>query len=265
MTPDHLAQLPYTKACLKEALRLFPPAPGFSLSPSGDQPTLVCNRWLFTPDDRCVILLDHLHRDPDIWGPDAEEYVPERMLDETFNKLPPHCYKPFGHSSRACIGSEFALQEATMATAILMQRFDFSLVDPSWTMQTKQTAVLKPANLFMHAKLRRGADVVSLQRDLFHGSSGSSGSGPGPGSGASTLYPRDEVNSVGNAELRPMSVFVGSNTGTCDSLADRLAVSARQRGFRCVVKPLNEAVDGIPRGQPVVFVSSTHYEGQPPG
>lgn len=93
MTPDHVAQLPYIRACLKESLRLFPPAPGFSLSPEGDQPTVVGGRWLFQPDDCCVILLDGLHRDPEIYGEDANEFRPERMLDENFNKLPPHCYK----------------------------------------------------------------------------------------------------------------------------------------------------------------------------
>lgn len=143
-----------------------------------------------------------------------------------------------------------------MATAILMQKLEFSFVDPEWKMTTKQTAVLKPHNLFMHAKLRGGADVVSLQRDLFHGSGDSS-------SGASTLYPGEEAN--GDGALQPMSIFYGSNTGTCESLAERLAVFARQRGFKCTVKALNEAVDRIPIGQPVIFVSSTHYEGQPPG
>lgn len=139
------------------------------------------------------------------------------------------------------------MQEAIMATAMLMQKFDFKLRDFDWKMTVKQTATLKPHNLFMYAKLRPGLDILSLQRDFFH-----------IGSEAVAL-PREKTD-----ELQPMSIFFGSNTGTCQSLADRLATSALQRGFRCTVKPLNEAVENIPHN-PVVFISSTHYEGHPPG
>lgn len=143
------------------------------------------------------------------------------------------------------------MQEAIMATAMLMQKFDFTLVDPNWQMKVKQTATLKPRDLFMHAKLRPGGDVLSLQRDLFHGVS----------SAASTLYQKEEQT----GELQPMSIFFGSNTGTCEGLAERLATSALQRGYQSTIKPLNEGVDAVPIGDPVIFISSSHYEGQPPG
>jgi len=46
------------------------------------------------------VLLDQVHRDPKVWGPDAEEFKPERMAPELFAKLPPNSWKPFGNGSR---------------------------------------------------------------------------------------------------------------------------------------------------------------------
>ncbi|KAH9905667.1 flavoprotein-like protein [Xylariomycetidae sp. FL2044] len=62
-----------------------------------------------------------------------------------------------------------------------------------------------------------------------------------------------------------MSIFFGSNTGTCQGLADRLVATALQHGFTCTTQPLNDAVGGLPITHPVVILSSTHYEGLPPG
>ncbi|KAH9905666.1 cytochrome P450 [Xylariomycetidae sp. FL2044] len=165
LAPEHLSKLPYTKACLREALRLYFPAAGFSLSPKGDTPVVIGNRWVIKPNDACVILLPKLHRDPDIFGADAEEFKPERMLEENFKKLLPNYFKltPFGNGARACIGSDFAMQEATMTTAILLQKFDFRLVDPQWKMALKQTSTIKPRDLFMYAKLGPRVDSLSLQ------------------------------------------------------------------------------------------------------
>lgn len=93
MTPDHLSQLPYTKACLREALRLQPPVAGFSLNVHGDTPAVLGNKYLIKPADSCIILLAKLQRDPSIFGDDANEFRPERMLEENFKKIPPNSYK----------------------------------------------------------------------------------------------------------------------------------------------------------------------------
>ncbi|KAI0470590.1 cytochrome P450 [Xylariaceae sp. FL0804] len=257
LEPRHLGKLPYTKACLREALRLYPPAAGFTLRPKGEVPVIIGNTWVIKPGDACVILLPRMHRDPTIFGSDADEFRPERMLEENFQKLPPNCFKPFGNGERACIGSDFAMQEAIMATAIIVQKFDFELADPEWKMAWKQTSTIKPRNLFMRARLRPHLDSLSLQRDLFQS----------PGSGSDPAPLQHETSPAGrrnNDNLQPMYIFFGSNTGTCQQLADRLVATAIQRGFTCTVKPLNDAIGELPTTHPVIIISSTHYEGQPP-
>lgn len=61
----------------------------------------------------------------------------------------------------------------------------------------------------------------------------------------------------------PMTILYGSNSGTCEALAQSLARVGGSRGFKVQVDPLDNAVDKVPTGQPVVMISSS-YEGQPP-
>jgi cytochrome P450/NADPH-cytochrome P450 reductase len=69
------------------------------------------------------------------------------MLDEIFHRSQkqfPNCWKPFGNGMRACIGRPFAWQEMLLAMAILLQNFDFSLHDPSYTLKISKTLTIKP-------------------------------------------------------------------------------------------------------------------------
>ncbi|KAK7728379.1 hypothetical protein SLS63_006608 [Diaporthe eres] len=261
ITADDVSRLPYIKACLREALRLYPPSAGFSLTPTSDDmtdgPAILGGKWPIKRKQAIFIVLPGVHRDPNVWGPDADEFRPERMLDENFKKLPPGCYKPFGNGQGACIGSEFAMQESILAAAMLFQKFDFDFVDPEYKLTVKQTLTLKPRDLFIHAKLRPGIDVLTLQRDMVHGPSGSKPVA------ASHEHSRD---ALGDAPigLKPLSIFYGSNTGTCHGLADWLAMTAPQRGFQATVLPLDEAEGNLPKDRPVVLITSTMYEGQAP-
>lgn len=96
VTAEDINQLPYVKACLREALRLNPPSAGFSLSVPGEdseEPILLGGKWLVKRNQPVFLLLPGLHRDPTAFGDDAEEFKPERMLEENFKKLPAGCYK----------------------------------------------------------------------------------------------------------------------------------------------------------------------------
>lgn len=105
---DHMSRLVYVKACLKEALRLYPPSAGFSLAVKGDDatdgPVIIGGKYQIKRNQPVFIVLPNIHRDPKVWGPDVDEFRPERTLEENFKNLPPGCYKPFGNGKRGCIG-----------------------------------------------------------------------------------------------------------------------------------------------------------------
>ncbi|KAH9989422.1 cytochrome P450 [Xylariaceae sp. FL0662B] len=169
MTADHLNALPYVKACLLEILRLEPPAQVFAVTPlvDDDVPVILGKRYEIRRGQTALVFIPGLHRDPAVFGDDAAEFRPERMMEENVRKLPKNSFKPFGNSPRSCIGSDFALQEATVAVAVLFQKFDFALADSDYELLYQPSLNRKPKDLFIHARLRHKADVLSLHRDFF--------------------------------------------------------------------------------------------------
>ena len=124
-------------------------------------------------------------------------------------------------------------------------------VDPSYQLQIKQTLTIKPADFFIKVSLRDGIDPVYLEKQLF--------SGPSTASTRSTQQGQQQLDATG----KPMSIFYGSNSGTCEGLSQTLAGAAAVHGYQAKVQPLDSAVDHLPTGQPVILITAS-YEGQPP-
>jgi cytochrome P450/NADPH-cytochrome P450 reductase len=97
MTSKHLKDLHYLNAVLRETLRLSPTAPAFARGmrreSKDDHTTLAGGRYRIEKESRILCLLPKIHRDPKIYGEDADEFKPERMLDENFEKLPKSAWK----------------------------------------------------------------------------------------------------------------------------------------------------------------------------
>lgn len=95
MTPGHINQLPYVKAVLRESLRPYPPSAGFPVAIQGnaDEPFFLQGKYALKRNEAMFVLMPPLHRDASAYGDDVNEFRPERMLEENFNKLPPGCFK----------------------------------------------------------------------------------------------------------------------------------------------------------------------------
>lgn len=265
ITIDHMSKLPYIEACLRETLRLSPTAPVITLQPRADlneeQIYLGGGKYEVKQGQAIVALLCQIHRDPSVYGDDANDFKPERMLDEPFSQLPKNSWKPFGNGIRACIGRAFAWQETILTTALLLQNFNFRFEDPSYELQIKQTLTIKPKDFFMHATLRHHhTDVVYLEKALYAGTPSQGTKETAAGKERRKIEPA--VSSSGTTS-KPMTILYGSNSGTCEALAQSLARVALGRGYRAQVDSLDSAVDKIPNDQPVVLISSS-YVGQPP-
>jgi cytochrome P450/NADPH-cytochrome P450 reductase len=140
---EDLPKLSYNMAVLKEALRLWPTAPMFAVTPL--QETQVAESIPVKPGDVLMILLPELHRDPAVWGKDSDRFNPDNFLGEEARTRPPNAYRPFGHGPRGCIGRHFAMQEAVIALALILDRF--ALVDHAgYELKVQETLTLKPEN-----------------------------------------------------------------------------------------------------------------------
>lgn len=194
-------------------------------------------------------------RDPSYFGEDAEQYVPWRMHEDNpdFSKHM-KAFKAFGNGSRSCIGQNFAWQEAIMVAALVLQNFDVNFADSGYRLKNKQTLTVKPDNLKVKVKLRKGLDATTLERRL-HSGQEAAGANDTDETAISTGDASD-----GQVDLR---ILYGTNQGTCQALAQRLASSASRSGMRSTVADLDTAVDDLHNDQTIVIIAPS-YEGQPP-
>jgi cytochrome P450 len=84
--PEHLGKLPYIVAVMREGLRLHPPAPAITVTPFEDE--VIGGKYLVRKGNMATVQIAFLHRDPLVYGEDAESFKPERMLDGKFEALP---------------------------------------------------------------------------------------------------------------------------------------------------------------------------------
>jgi cytochrome P450/NADPH-cytochrome P450 reductase len=157
---------------------------------------------------------------------------------------------------RGCIGRPFAWQEALIVVAILLQNFKFQMEDPSYSLRIKQTLTIKPKGFELRATLREGISPTNLEGLL-----NNAGQAPAKASYATNRDRKPAAPRSG--EGKPMHVYYGSNTGTCEAFASRLAADAVGYGYSAEMKSLDSAMENMPRNEPVVIITAS-YEGQPP-
>jgi cytochrome P450 len=115
-----------------------------------------------------------LHRHQRLWHqPDV--FDPGRFLGDARRQVGRFAYLPFGAGPRTCIGSSFALQEATIALACLIQRFEFRLEQTS-KVWPHMIVTVRPANgLWM--RVTPAARPLGCESDLVAGSAAESDRG----------------------------------------------------------------------------------------
>ncbi|MCW3791966.1 bifunctional cytochrome P450/NADPH--P450 reductase [Paenibacillus sp. LS1] len=242
-TYNQVRNLKYVRMVLNEALRLWPTAPAFSLYAKED--TVLAGQYPLQKGDSVSVLIPKLHRDREAWGDDVEEFRPERFEDPS--KVPHDAYKPFGNGQRACIGQQFALQEATLVLGMVLKHFDF--IDHSdYQLKVKETLTLKPDNFTIRVRARGGQPVMAV---------------PGLAVEEPTPVAKRTEPDAANAHHTPMLVLYGSNLGTAEGIAREIADTARYQGFRSEVAALDDRVGKLPKDGAVIIVSAS-YNGQPP-
>jgi cytochrome P450 len=120
---DDLAKLPYTEMVLREAIRLYPPAPGVAREPIED---VSIGGYDVPKGSLVTINMYALQRDSRFFE-DPERYDPDRFAPGWEERIPRHAYLPFGSGPRVCIGNGFAMMEARLILASMAQRYRLSL------------------------------------------------------------------------------------------------------------------------------------------
>ncbi|ORY80872.1 cytochrome P450 [Protomyces lactucae-debilis] len=243
ITLDSLAKMPYIDACLKEALRMQPTAPMIGVCCKED--VELPEGYMLPAGDTMMIDLHGVHNDPAVYD-NPSEFRPERMLNGGFEALPPNSWKPFGHGMRACIGRAFALQEAMLAVATIVQNFDLELADPNYKFRVKFTLTIKPDELKVKLKRRQaGPPIMPLC----------------VGQEAPKRRETAKANGGPTTGAKPMLVLFGSNSGACEALSKDVAASAANWGYSAQRDTLDSCRE-LPTDRPVLILTPS-YEGKP--
>jgi cytochrome P450 len=136
-----VSKLPYTRMVIDEVLRLHPPAWITNRTPLKDD--VVCGYHI--PAGVTINLSPYVtHRLPAYWE-NPEDFDPERFSPERSAGRPPFAYFPFGGGPHQCIGKGFALMEAQLIMATVMQRYQLELV-PGHPVKELAQVTLRPKN-----------------------------------------------------------------------------------------------------------------------
>ncbi|KAJ1305083.1 hypothetical protein OPQ81_000123 [Rhizoctonia solani] len=116
-TFEALRGMKYLRAFINEVLRVFPPVPFNERTAAKSTVFKSEGKRFYVPAGAQIpISIFHMHRRKDLWGPDADEFDPERWLDERLKKYVtpnPFIFLPFSAGPRICLGQQFAYNESS--------------------------------------------------------------------------------------------------------------------------------------------------------
>ena len=118
--------LAYTRMVLNETLRLYPPAWVTNRRALNDD--VVCGYRI--PAGAMVAISPYATQHHPAFWPNPERFDPERFSPEQSAGRHHFAYFPFGGGPRLCIGRDFALLEAQLVLATVLQRYEVRLYRP---------------------------------------------------------------------------------------------------------------------------------------
>jgi cytochrome P450 len=122
---EDLSEMSFLGMILYESMRLLPPVPNVIREALTD---MKIGKYEIKKGTSIVIDNVGLHTNQEYWD-NPEEFDPMRFENGISGacKKHPMSFSPFAHGPRNCIGAQFALQEAKIVLAVLLQKLDFEL------------------------------------------------------------------------------------------------------------------------------------------
>jgi cytochrome P450 len=150
-TLEDLPRLQFTSRVFREVLRLYPPAwimareavTAYRLGPFD------------VPPGATLFLSPYAtQRDPRFWK-DAEQFEPDRWLEEVSAGRPRFAFYPFGAGSRVCIGEHFAMIEGILLIAVIAQEWKLELVAGQKVELWPQITLRPKSSIYFQVRARR--------------------------------------------------------------------------------------------------------------
>ncbi|KAH8172544.1 cytochrome p450 domain-containing protein [Sarocladium implicatum] len=150
ITDAEARKLPYLQACIKEALRIWPPITGI-MPRISDEDAVICG--VYVPAGTNIAWSAHaVMRNKDIFGVDAEVYRPSRWIDANADQtraMDNTVDLCFGQGKWGCLGRPIALLELNKMVPELFRRFDFTSVDVEKPIRNTFVGVLIQSEMYL--------------------------------------------------------------------------------------------------------------------
>ncbi|KAJ6328489.1 hypothetical protein OIU77_010224 [Salix suchowensis] len=128
ITDTALEQMHYLHAALTETLRLYPVVPLDGRCAEVDD--ILPDGYRMKKGDGLYYMAYAMGRMPYIWGEDAEDFRPERWLNNgVFQPESPFKFIAFNAGPRICLGKDFAYRQMKIVATALLRFFRFKLAD----------------------------------------------------------------------------------------------------------------------------------------
>ncbi|PGH09131.1 hypothetical protein GX51_00885 [Blastomyces parvus] len=137
--------LPYLHAVCNETLRFQPPLPVLQREAVRD--TVLLDTFI-PKGTNFMISPAATNHDPELWGPDAGVFNPERWMGpgnaNSGGATNNYAFLTFFHGPRNCIGSAFSQAELACLVAVMVGKFEMELLDPGKELKIRQGAFSMP-------------------------------------------------------------------------------------------------------------------------
>jgi len=147
---DSVNHLKIVGMIVNEALRLYPPA--LLLQRQAVKPVKI-GKLSIPAGTQLLLPILAIHHDQYLWGNDANEFNPARFSEGIAKAVKhPSAFMPFGLGPRMCVGQNFALLEAKVVLAMILQRFSF-VTSPSYAHAPVRVVTMRPqhgAQVILH-------------------------------------------------------------------------------------------------------------------
>lgn len=155
-TYEMVKELPYLDNVINETLRvhstssmglprLVPPGSGVEI-----------NGYHFPAGTALSVPAYTIHHSKEIWGDDAEEFLPERWEKEILTERQKNAFIPFSYGPRSCVGRNVAIMELALTVGTVFRRYEFLLLQEE--MKTREGFLRKPLGLRVGMRKRAGVD-----------------------------------------------------------------------------------------------------------
>lgn len=156
----------YLEMCIKESLRIYPPAPLVARKVTED---FTVRGHRIPSGCTCAIFIYLLHRNPKLF-PQPERFIPERFEPKAEIHKMPYVYIPFSAGPRNCIGQKFAMLEMKIVLASILRRYQLTGITKRDQVDVEFSILLKPSSPIMIRFDRRndwaGTSMTTLKNIL---------------------------------------------------------------------------------------------------